>query len=133
MIVLVLCALNVRFLRGNVDSYVEETVRVTGRQWYWSYDYAGGSYDSYPCNDQFHVDKPIRLMFGKSYRFLVTSADVIHSFAIPGLGLKMDAIPGRLNQFLFIPDRFGSFKGYCSELCGAGHSYMPIVIEVVGE
>nr|ANF28269.1 cytochrome c oxidase subunit 2 [Schyzocotyle acheilognathi] len=131
VVVLILCALNVNFLTGGLDNLSDNTICVVGRQWYWSYDYAEGSYDSYPCKDGFHVDKPIRLEYGKAYRFLITSSDVIHSFAVPSLGLKMDAIPGRLNQLLYLPDRYGIFVGYCSELCGAGHSYMPIVIEVV--
>lgn len=130
-VVLILCRLNVNFLTGGLGSLCDSSICVIGRQWYWSYDYVGGSYDSYVCKDGFQVDKPIRLVYGTPYRFLVTSSDVIHSFAIPGLGIKMDAIPGRLNQISFIPDRYGVFTGYCSELCGAGHSYMPIVLEVV--
>lgn len=130
-IVLILCRLNVKFLTSGLESFTERTVCVVGRQWYWSYDYNEGSYDSYLCKDGFQVDKPIRLIYGSPYRFLITSSDVIHSFAIPGLGLKMDAIPGRLKQLIYLPDRYGIFTGYCSELCGAGHSYMPIVIEVV--
>lgn len=77
------------------------------------------------------VDKPLRLAWGDSYCFYVTSADVIHSFRIPFLGVKVDAVPGRINQFPFIPDSCGRHVGYCSELCGAGHAYMPIVLEVV--
>lgn len=133
LIVLILCALKVKFLTGGLQGCSDHTVCVVGRQWYWSYDYDGNSYDSYLCKDGFQVDKPIRLIYGTPYRFLITSSDVIHSFAVPGLGLKMDAIPGRLNQLFYLPDRFGIFTGYCRELCGAGHSYMPIVIEVVKE
>lgn len=77
------------------------------------------------------VDKPLRLVLNVQYSLLVTSADVIHSFAVPDLKLKMDAVPGRVNQVFFCPERLGVFRGYCSELCGAGHAYMPIVIEVV--
>ena len=130
-IVLVLCAMNVNFLTAGLTDLSDRTICVVGRQWYWSYDYSGGSYDSYVCKDGFQVDKPLRLIYGTPYLFLITSSDVIHSFAVPGLGLKMDAIPGRLNQLAFIPDRYGVFTGYCRELCGAGHSYMPIVLEVV--
>lgn len=77
------------------------------------------------------VDKPLRLFVGVRHRLLVTSADVIHSFAVPGLGLKMDAVPGRVKQVFIRPSHLGVFVGYCSELCGAGHAYMPIVVEVV--
>jgi len=62
---------------------------------------------------------------------LVTSADVIHSFRIPDYKIKIDAVPGRINQGYIYPDRIGVFVGYCTELCGAGHAYMPIVLEVV--
>ncbi|VDM05593.1 unnamed protein product [Schistocephalus solidus] len=81
--------------------------------------------------DGFQVDKPLPLRYGVVYRLLVTSEDVIHSFSVPSLQIKMDAIPGRINSVFFVPDRYGSFVGYCSELCGVGHGYMPIVIEVI--
>lgn len=77
------------------------------------------------------VDKPLRLKVKVPYHLLVTSADVIHSFALPEFNLKVDGIPGRINQVFFCSDRLGVFVGYCSELCGAGHAYMPIVMEVV--
>nr|UFQ89104.1 cytochrome c oxidase subunit II [Dollfusiella sp. MZUSP 7992] len=131
LIVLVLCALNVNFITSGLDCYSDETVKITGYQWYWSYEYSEGVYDSIVCKDGFQVDKPMRLFYGVSYRLLVTAYDVIHSFAVPDLSLKIDAVPGRINQIYFIPDRYGVFIGYCSELCGANHSLMPIVIEVV--
>nr|ANW83213.1 cytochrome c oxidase subunit 2 [Testudotaenia sp. WL-2016] len=130
-IVLVLCSLNVNFITSGLDSLSEQTVKVVGHQWYWSYDYSDGSYDSYMCKDGFQVDKPLRLVYGVPYHFIVTSADVIHSFSVPSLNIKMDAIPGRLNHLFFCPSYFGVFVGYCTELCGAGHSYMPVVVEVV--
>lgn len=77
------------------------------------------------------VDKPLRLFYKVPACLLVTSADVIHSFALPSFKLKVDAVPGRINQVSFCPDRLGVFVGYCRELCGAGHAYMPIVVEVV--
>lgn len=77
------------------------------------------------------VDKPLRLYHNEPVCVFVTSADVIHSFALPSFSLKMDCVPGRINQILFCPDRVGVFVGYCSELCGAGHGHMPIVAEVV--
>nr|QXU59570.1 cytochrome c oxidase subunit 2 [Haplobothrium globuliforme] len=131
-VVLVLCVLNVNFISSGLDSFAENTVKVVGHQWYWSYDYLRGSYDSFMCKDGFQVNFPLVLKYGTPYRLLVTSEDVIHSFAVPSLQLKIDAIPGRVNQVYYTPDRYGVFTGYCSELCGAGHSYMPIVMEVVG-
>lgn len=78
-----------------------------------------------------NVDKPVRMFYGQRHQLVVTSADVIHSFSLPVFNVKVDAIPGRVNQFVFCPDRLGRFVGYCRELCGAGHAYMPIVAEVV--
>ena len=69
--------------------------------------------------------------YGVFSRFLITSTDVIHSFAVPSIGLKIDAIPGRINQLFNIPIRVGVFFGQCSEICGSNHSFMPIKIEVV--
>nr|UFQ88348.1 cytochrome c oxidase subunit II [Rhinebothrium sp. LRP 10392] len=130
-IILILCSLNVNFITSGLDCLSDTTVKIIGRQWYWSYEYPNASYDSFVCKDGFQVDKPLRLIYGVPYHLIVTSSDVIHSFAVPALNLKMDAIPGRLNHLFFCPSYFGVFTGYCSELCGAGHSYMPIVIEVV--
>nr|UFQ89056.1 cytochrome c oxidase subunit II [Serendip sp. MZUSP 7987] len=131
IIVLVLCSLNVNFITSGLDCLSESTIKIVGHQWYWSYDYADGSYDSFICKDGFQVDKPLRLVYGVPYHLIVTSADVIHSFSVPALNLKVDAIPGRLNHAFLSPTYFGTFLGYCTELCGAGHSYMPIVVEVV--
>lgn len=77
------------------------------------------------------VDKPARLEVGNVYRLLITSEDVIHRFSVPDLGIKIDGIPGRVNSILFMPHRVGKFVGYCRELCGARHAYMPIVVEIV--
>ena len=111
-----------------------KTIKVVGRQWYWTYNYDsedGTEYDSVMSDFVIGVDKPIRMVLKDNYRFLVTSSDVIHSFSIPEFNVKLDAIPGRLNFTAFTPEHFGIFIGYCTELCGAGHAYMPIVVEVV--
>nr|NP_114370.1 cytochrome c oxidase subunit II [Hymenolepis diminuta]AAK51330.1 cytochrome oxidase subunit 2 [Hymenolepis diminuta] len=133
IIVLVLCALNVNFITNNLDTFCKDTVKIVGHQWYWSYEYNDGVYDSFPCADGLLVDKPLRLVYGLPYHLIVTSADVIHSFHVPSLNLKMDAIPGRINHLFFCPELYGLFIGYCAELCGVNHSIMPIVIEVVNE
>lgn len=91
----------------------------------------GGLYDSMMLDFIDSVDKPLRLWLNRPHQLIVTSSDVIHSFAIPRFNIKMDAIPGRINQLHFCPDRLGIFVGYCRELCGAGHAYMPIVAEVI--
>nr|ACO06107.1 cytochrome oxidase subunit II [Pseudopleuronectes herzensteini] len=119
------------------------TVKAIGHQWYWSYeytDYQGLSFDSYmvPTPDlpagQFRLveaDHRMVIPVGAPIRALVTAEDVLHSWAIPSLGVKIDAVPGRLNQTTFIASRPGVFYGQCSEICGANHSFMPIVVEAV--
>ena len=124
------------------------TIKVTGSQWYWSYEYSdyittsGESiaFDSYmiPESDlesgQFRlldVDNKMVVPVDTHIRLIVTSNDVIHSFAVPSLGLKLDCTPGRLNQASFLIDRPGSFYGQCSEICGVWHGFMPINIEAV--
>nr|YP_007890991.1 cytochrome c oxidase subunit II [Hydatigera parva]BAN15663.1 cytochrome c oxidase subunit 2 [Hydatigera parva] len=131
MVVLILCSLNVNFITSDLDCFSSETIKIVGHQWYWSYEYSDGVYDSFLSKDCFLVDKPLRMFYSVPYHLIVTSADVIHSFSVPSLNLKMDAIPGRLNHLFFCPSQHGSFIGYCAELCGVNHSIMPIVIEVI--
>jgi cytochrome c oxidase subunit 2 len=124
------------------------TIKVVGHQWYWSYEYSdyinesGESieFDSYmiPESDlelgQFRlldVDNKVVVPTDTHIRLIVTSADVIHSWAVPSLGIKMDAVPGRLNQTSILAERTGTFYGQCSEICGVWHGFMPIAIEAV--
>lgn len=119
------------------------TVKTIGHQWYWSYEYSDFKnieFDSYiiPINEinpwnfrLLDVDNRIAIPFESQVRILVTSADVIHSWTIPSLGVKTDATPGRLNQIRFMLRRAGLFYGQCSEICGANHSFIPIVIESI--
>lgn len=119
------------------------TVKAIGHQWYWSYEYSDYNnleFDSYitPTNELssgeyrlLEVDNRVVLPINAEVRFLITAADVIHSWAVPSLGIKADAIPGRLNQVGFIITRPGTFYGQCSEICGANHSFIPIVVESV--
>nr|QLY89969.1 cytochrome c oxidase subunit II [Sympycnus pulicarius] len=119
------------------------TLKSIGHQWYWSYEYSDFldiEFDSYmiPTNelptDGFRlldVDNRIVLPMNSQIRILVTAADVIHSWTVPALGVKVDGTPGRLNQTNFFINRPGLFFGQCSEICGANHSFMPIVIESV--
>nr|AYH51422.1 cytochrome c oxidase subunit II [Tylodelphys immer] len=137
-LVAILCYLNFQFIgegEGLFDvSYKAQVVKVVGHQWYWSYEdwfFDGAFYDSIITDFVGSVDKPLRVAYGQPCKFVVTSLDVIHSFAIPDFSIKLDAIPGRLTSQLLLPDRCGVFVGYCSELCGAGHAYMPIVMEIV--
>lgn len=117
------------------------TVKVIGHQWYWSYEYSDFTnieFDSYiiPTNELslnsfrlLDVDNRIILPINLQIRILVTAADVIHSWSVPALGVKIDGTPGRLNQTNFLINRPGLFFGQCSEICGANHSFIPIVIE----
>lgn len=88
-------------------------------------------YDSVMTDFIDSVDKPLRVTLHSPHILLVSSSDVVHSFALPVFNIKLDGIPGRMNQTIFWPDRMGIFVGYCRELCGAGHAFMPIVVEVI--
>nr|QRV62616.1 cytochrome c oxidase subunit 2 [Neoporus sp. MNCN AC47] len=117
------------------------TLKSIGHQWYWSYEYSDFKkleFDSYmiPSNElktnEFRlldVDNRVVLPFNSQIRIIVSAMDVLHSWTIPSLGVKIDATPGRLNQTNFFMNRPGLFYGQCSEICGANHSFMPIVIE----
>nr|AZL93565.1 cytochrome c oxidase subunit II [Helicoverpa gelotopoeon]AZL93695.1 cytochrome c oxidase subunit II [Helicoverpa gelotopoeon] len=119
------------------------TLKSIGHQWYWSYEYSDFhniEFDSYmiPSNEMnsnsfrlLDVDNRIVLPMNNQIRIMVTATDVIHSWTIPSLGVKVDANPGRLNQTNFFINRPGIFYGQCSEICGANHSFMPIVIESI--
>nr|WGU15865.1 cytochrome c oxidase subunit II [Clephydroneura sp.] len=119
------------------------TIKAIGHQWYWSYEYsdfANIEFDSYMIpsieleNNMFRlldVDNRIVLPMNLQIRMLVTAADVIHSWTVPALGVKVDGTPGRLNQTSFMMNRPGLLFGQCSEICGANHSFMPIVIESI--
>nr|YP_010947527.1 cytochrome c oxidase subunit II [Hesperus amabilis]WGO76430.1 cytochrome c oxidase subunit 2 [Hesperus amabilis] len=119
------------------------TVKSIGHQWYWSYeynDYEAIEFDSYmiPMNENkindfrlLDVDNRMAIPFNSQIRMLVTAADVLHSWTIPAISVKIDATPGRLNQVSFLINRTGIFFGQCSEICGANHSFMPIVMESI--
>lgn len=119
------------------------TIKAIGHQWYWSYEYSDLSDISLdalmiPADDLkigayrlLETDHRVCLPLDLQTRAVITSIDVIHSWAIPSLGVKVDAIPGRLNQVIIQPNKYGVFYGICSEICGANHAFMPIVIEVV--
>nr|AXI98768.1 cytochrome c oxidase subunit 2 [Pseudoniphargus sp. 2-Canaries] len=114
------------------------SVKAIGHQWYWSYEYSDFSdieFDSYMSQDSnirlLDTDNSLVLPTHSQIRVITTASDVIHSWAVPSLGVKADAVPGRLNQLMFVINRPGLFFGQCSEICGANHSFMPIKIEAV--
>nr|UHA56318.1 cytochrome c oxidase subunit 2 [Humbertium sp. MNHN JL090] len=135
----------------DLNSYIFplSSVKIIGRQWYWSYNYTPRSlavnygnennivlsYDSYLNNYSTNtvrgldVDTPLVLVSKIVTRLLLSSSDVIHSFAVPQLGFKLDCVPGRLNSSFILMGHVGKFYGQCSEICGANHSFMPISIE----
>jgi cytochrome c oxidase subunit II len=114
------------------------TVKATGKQWYWTYAYPDNGkfeFDSLLAADKMPrllgVDNELVVPVNKVVRVEVTGADVIHSFAVPAFGIKIDAIPGRLNETWFKATKTGMFYGQCSELCGKDHAFMPISVRVV--
>ena len=120
------------------------TVKVVGRQWNWDYEYPDQKIAAYTSTPMSEIDAannhvpyllastaPLVAPLGKVVRIQVTAEDVIHSFSVPAFGVKIDAIPGRLNQTWFKADRTGTFYGQCSQLCGINHAYMPIEVKVV--
>lgn len=119
------------------------TVKATGNQWYWTYEYPdmGIHFDSHIQSDaqdvargeprQLGADERLVVPVGANVKVIVTSTDVIHAFGVPAFWVKIDAVPGRLNETWFRADRTGVFYGVCYELCGVQHGYMPIAVEVV--
>nr|APX40904.1 cytochrome c oxidase subunit 2 [Plateumaris sericea] len=119
------------------------SIKSIAHQWYWTYEYSDFKnleFDSFmtPLTEGqsynfrlLDVDNRLIIPFESQIRMLVTAADVIHSWTVPSLGIKIDSTPGRLNQISFLINRTGLFYGQCSEICGTNHSFMPIVIESV--
>ncbi|WP_436096331.1 cytochrome c oxidase subunit II [Bosea sp. LjRoot237] len=157
LILVVIAIPSFRLLKLQLEiPQADMTVKVTGKQWYWSYEYPqeGGSFgfDSLMLDEKqraeaiqskkiaeseaprlLAVDNEAVVPVGKIVRVQVTGADVIHKFALPAFGLKIDAIPGRLNETWFKADREGIFYGQCSFICGQNHAFMPIAIRVVSQ
>nr|YP_009995508.1 cytochrome c oxidase subunit II [Ochthebius viridis]QNP09963.1 cytochrome c oxidase subunit 2 [Ochthebius viridis] len=142
LIFIALPSLNLLYLLDEINNPMI-SIKSIGHQWYWSYEYTDFKnieFDSYmiPYNELkinsfrlLDVDNRIILPYNTQIRMMVTSADVLHSWTIPSLSVKIDAMPGRLNQINFFMNRAGLFFGQCSEICGANHSFMPIVLESI--
>jgi len=133
----------------------EMTLKVTGYQWYWGYEYpdqGGFSYESRITPDPtkglsreeeikqlngeprlLTVDNPVVVPVNTTVRVLITAQDVIHSWSVPAFGVKLDAMPGRINETWFRATQIGTFRGQCSQLCGVWHGFMPIVVKVVSK
>lgn len=157
IILLIMAIPSITFLFRFIEpstSFIEQlgciTVKIIGHQWYWTYEYivpvkdASGvtsyttqEFDSYMIPEEMlqpgdlrllEVDNALHLPVGVPIRLLITSSDVIHSWAVPSLGVKVDAVPGRLNEVYLYIIRKGEFYGQCSELCGVNHGFMPIKV-----
>lgn len=123
----------------------EMTIKAIGYQWYWTYEYPDHgdfTFDALMLSDEdlepggrrlLDVDNPVVLPVGTKIRLLITAGDVLHAFALPALGLKLDAVPGRVNETWVEITREGTYYGQCSEICGTGHSYMPIAVKAVSK
>lgn len=136
-------SLKLLFFSDRIED-AEVTVKAIGRQWYWTYEFPDHNieFDSRMIADEdlqpgqlrlLEVDNPIVVPVGKAVRLLVTSDNVIHSFAVPAFGVKKDAVPGRLNETWFKVNKEGTYYGQCSELCGTKHGFMPIAVKVVSQ
>nr|QLM01143.1 cytochrome c oxidase subunit 2 [Pusa hispida] len=142
LILIALPSLRILYMMDEINN-PSLTVKTMGHQWYWSYeytDYEDLNFDSYMIPTQelkpgelrlLEVDNRVVLPMETTIRMLISSEDVLHSWAVPSLGLKTDAIPGRLNQTTLMAMRPGLYYGQCSEICGSNHSFMPIVLELV--
>ncbi len=152
LILLVIAVPSFRLLYFQRDfPQIDMTIKAIGNQWYWSYEYPDNndiSFDSIMLEGEeleerrkvdpgaprlLAVDNEIVVPVNKAVRVIVTASDVLHNFAMPSFGTKMDAVPGRLNETWFKADKEGIYYGQCSELCGIRHAYMPIAIRVVSQ
>lgn len=146
IVILVVIAIPSFRLLYKQDRAVEPqmTIKVTGRQWYWQYEYPdAGTFiiDSRIVRDAqgapagnprlLEVDNPIVVPVGATVRVIVAGADVMHSFFVPSLGVQIYSVPGRLNETWFMADKEGTFYGQCNQICGTDHAYMPIMIQAV--
>ena len=136
LVVLALPSLQLLYLLDEFGSRGTSSC-ITSSQWYWSFE---SSDMGLPPVDSYLQDSPHRLLsassplivyYGLNSRLLLTSSDVLHSFALPAFGLKADCVPGRLNTLVTVLDRSGLFFGQCSEICGSNHSFMPVACEVL--
>ncbi len=123
----------------------EMTIKAIGNQWYWSYEYPDDgnfTFDAFMIADEdlqpgqkrlLETDNYVVLPINTKIRLLVTASDVLHAFALPAMGVKLDGVPGRINETWMEITREGTFYGQCAEICGAGHSYMPIAVKAVSK
>jgi cytochrome c oxidase subunit 2 len=144
LVVIAVPAFRLLYFADRIED-AEMTIKAIGRQWYWSYEYPDHgdlTFDAYMVADEdlepgqprlLQTDNAVVLPVATRIRVLVTASDVLHSFAMPSMGLKLDAVPGQVNETWVQINAEGMYYGQCSEICGTGHSYMPIMIKAVSK
>jgi cytochrome c oxidase subunit 2 len=144
LVVMAIPSFKLLYKQEKSDSY-DMTVKVIGHQWYWEYEYPdhGNFYfESYMIEEEdlqkgdlrlLTVDNPLVIPANKNIQILITAGDVLHSWAMPSMGIKTDAVPGRLNETWINVKEPGTYRGQCSEICGRGHGFMPVVVKVLPE
>nr|YP_011014851.1 cytochrome c oxidase subunit II [Gergithus yunnanensis]WQB38532.1 cytochrome c oxidase subunit II [Gergithus yunnanensis] len=138
LIVIALPSLKILYLMEEINN-PSITIKTMGHQWFWTYQYSDKKkleLESYMTKKKnkirlMEVDNRIAIPYNTQTRMIISSSDVIHSWTIPSIGMKMDAVPGRLNQISFSIKKPGIFMGQCSEICGTNHSFMPITLESI--
>ena len=144
LVVLAIPSFKLLYQQEKSENY-DMTVKVIGHQWYWEYEYPDHGdfyFESYMIQDEdlkegdlrlLTVDNPLVIPANKNVQILITAGDVLHSWAVPSMGLKTDAVPGRLNETWVNVKEPGIYRGQCSEICGSGHGFMPVVVKVLPE
>ena len=144
LVVLAIPSFKLLYQQEKSENY-DMTVKVIGHQWYWEYEYPDHGdfyFESYMIQDEdlqegdlrlLTVDNPLVIPANKNIQILITAGDVLHSWAVPSMGLKTDAVPGRLNETWVNVKEPGIYRGQCSEICGSGHGFMPVVVKVLPE
>jgi cytochrome c oxidase subunit 2 len=144
LVVIAIPSFKLLYKQEKSDTY-DMTVKVIGHQWYWEYEYPDHGdfyFESYMIQDEdlqegdlrlLTVDNPLVIPANKNVQILITAGDVLHSWAVPSMGIKTDAVPGRLNETWVNVKEPGTYRGQCSEICGTGHGFMPVVVKVLPE
>ena len=144
LVVLAIPSFKLLYQQEKSENY-DMTVKVIGHQWYWEYEYPDHGdfyFESYMVQEQdleegdlrlLTVDNPLVIPANKNIQILITAGDVLHSWAVPSMGLKTDAVPGRLNETWVNVKEPGIYRGQCSEICGSGHGFMPVLVKVLPE
>jgi len=142
LVIMAIPSFKLLYQQEKTEDY-DMTVKIIGHQWYWEYeypDYGNFYFESYMVQDQdlkkddirlLTVDNPLVIPANTNIQILITAGDVLHSWAVPSMGIKTDAVPGRLNETWVNVKEPGTYRGQCSEICGSGHGFMPTVVKVL--